>query len=55
MQKTIKSSEPKIILVVRKTRLDELIVRFNTLQQAQFYVESQGADFSDYQDEDKTY
>ena len=38
----------KIVLIVRETRLDELKARFNTVQQAQFYVEHLGADFSDY-------
>ena len=32
------ADERKIILIVRDTRLDELIARFNTVQQAQFYV-----------------
>ena len=49
------SSERKIILVVRRTRLDDLIARFNTLAQAQFYVEHLGADFSDYLQEHETY
>ena len=49
------SSERKIILVVRRTRLDDLIARFNTLAQAQFYVEHLGADFSDYLQEHKIY
>lgn len=49
------SDERKIILVVRPTRLDELIARFNTVQQAQFYVEHLGADFSDYLAEKKRY
>ncbi len=49
------SDERKIILVVRQTRLDELIARFNTAQQAQFYVEHLGADFSDYLAEKKRY
>ena len=48
-------TENKIILVTRHTRLDELIMRFNTLKQAQFYLERQGADFSDYLKEDETY
>jgi NAD kinase len=48
-------TEKKIILVVRKTRLDELIVRFNTEAQARFYVEHLGADFSDYKLEDSRY
>jgi len=48
-------TENKIVLVVRRTRLDELIARFNTEEQARFYVEHLGADFSDYQAEDRTY
>jgi NAD kinase len=48
-------SDQKIVLVVRPTRLDELIVRFNTVQQAQFYVEHLGADFSDYLQEHRRY
>jgi NAD kinase len=42
------AAENKIVLVVRPTRLDDLVARFNTVQQAQFYVEHLGADFSDY-------
>jgi NAD kinase len=38
----------KIILVTRKTRLDELIERFNTRAQAKFYIEHAGGDFSGY-------
>ncbi len=49
------SSENKVVLVVRRTRLDELITRFNTEDQARFYVEHMGADFSDYKQEDVTY
>jgi NAD kinase len=48
-------TENKIVLIIRQTRLDELISRFNTLAQAKFYVEHLGADFSDYQREDETY
>lgn len=48
-------TEKKIILVIRKTRLDELIARFNTEAQARFYVEHLGADFSDYKLEDTGY
>ncbi len=48
-------SERKIVLVVRRTRLAELIARFNTLDQARFYVEHLGADFSDYVREDERY
>lgn len=48
-------TENKIILVTRLTRLDELISRFNTLDQAKFYIEHMGGDFSDYQREYKRY
>src|SRR5271157_1458949 len=49
------SADRKIVLVVRATRLDELIARFNTVQQAQFYVEHLGADFADYLEEQRRY
>jgi NAD kinase len=45
----------RIVLVTRKTRLEELIVRFNTIEQARFYVEHLGADFSDYEAEHQVY
>lgn len=45
----------KIIVVTRKTRLDELIRKYNTLEQAKFYVEHLGADFSDYMREHLNY
>jgi hypothetical protein len=48
-------TESKIILVTRRTRLDDLIARFNTLPQARFYVERLGGDFSDYFDEHARY
>lgn len=48
-------SENRIVLITRQTRLDELLTRFNTYDQAKFYVEHMGADFSDYQNEDEIY
>lgn len=48
-------TENKIVLIIRPTRLEELICRFNTLEQARFYIEHLGADFSDYQREDEQY
>lgn len=48
-------TEKKIILVIRKTRLDDLIAKFNTESQARFYIEHLGADFEDYREEDRTY
>lgn len=38
----------KIVLVTRKTRLDELVDRFNTREQAKFYIEHSGGDFNSY-------
>jgi hypothetical protein len=45
----------KIVLVTRKTRLAELIERFNTTSQAKFYIEHAGGDFGEYQREDDAY
>jgi NAD kinase len=45
----------KVVLVVRKTRLAELIERFNTHAQAKFYLTHAGLDFDDYQREDDEY
>lgn len=50
-----KAEDRKIVLIVRDTRLDELVARFNTVQQAQFYVEHLGADFGDYLAEHQRY
>jgi NAD kinase len=47
--------ERKLVLVTRKTRLDELIARHHTAAQAKFYVEHLGADFADYEREHATY
>jgi NAD kinase len=49
------ASEHRLVLVTRQTRLEELVQRFNTEDQARFYIEHLGADFSDYQAEDRTY
>ncbi|MCI1945678.1 sugar kinase [Clostridium luticellarii] len=48
-------TENKIILVKRKTRFEELIARYNTAEQAKFYIEHLGGDFSDYVEEDRLY
>jgi NAD kinase len=49
------SADRKIVLVTRRTRLEELIAKYQTVAQAKFYVEHLGADFSDYQKEHETY
>ena len=45
----------KIVLVTRKTRLAELVERFNTLAQARFYIQHAGQDFAEYEREDEAY
>lgn len=45
----------KVVIIKRKTRLEELKIRYNTFEQAKFYVEHLGADFSDYEKEHKNY
>lgn len=50
-----RATDNKLILIIRKTRLEELIARFNTEAQARFYVEHLGADFSDYKLEHEIY
>ncbi len=45
----------KVVLIKRRTRYEELKRRYNTVEQARFYIEHLGADFSDYEREDKTY
>jgi NAD kinase len=45
----------KIIIVTRRTRLQELVTRFNTKAQARFYIEHSGGNFSDYEMEDDEY
>lgn len=49
------ANERKTVLVVRRTRLDELVARYHTLQQARFYIEHLGADFGDYLRESAAY
>ena len=45
----------KVVLLTRRTRLEELILRYNTIEQARFYIEHMGADFTDYLLEDRVY
>ena len=45
----------KIVLVTRRTRLEELIDRFNSKGQARFYIEHEGGDFSEYEAEHDAY
>ena len=45
----------KIVIVTRKTRMEELILRFNTRAQAKFCIEHAGGDFGEYEREDAAY
>ena len=45
----------KVVLIKRRTRYEELKRRYNTVEQARFYIEHLGADFSDYEKEDAVY
>lgn len=45
----------KIILVTRRTRLQELVDRYNTIEQARFQAEHLGMDFGDFLAEDQVY
>ncbi len=49
------SRDYRFVLVIRKTRLQELIERFNTWPQAKFYLEHNQADISDYLSEHDLY
>lgn len=45
----------KVVLIKRRTRYEELKKRYNTVEQARFYIEHLGADFSDYEAEHAAY
>lgn len=45
----------KLVVITRKTRLRELIERFNTRMQAKFFIEHSGGDFGEYEAEDDCY
>ena len=49
------ANDRKIVLVTRKTRLEDLVARYLTAAQARFHVEHLGADFSDYEHEHEVY
>jgi NAD kinase len=51
----VSGNDRKVVLVTRQTRLEELIAKFLTADQARFYVEHLGADFSDYEREHAAY
>jgi len=54
-RETVNAMYKKLIVVTRRTRLEELAARFNTRSQAKFYIEHAGGDFADYEQEDDAY
>ncbi|MFZ5635474.1 MAG: sugar kinase [Pseudomonadota bacterium] len=53
--KANESQDRRIVLVTRRTRLQELVLRYNTVEQARFQAEHLGMDFADFLLEDATY
>jgi len=47
--------EQRIVVIVRKTRLEELLYKYNTVAQSKFYIQHLGGDFSDYEAEHAQY
>lgn len=47
--------DKKIVLVTRRTRLEELVRRYNTIEQARFQAEHLGMDFEDFVLEDRQF
>ncbi len=45
----------KLVIITRKTALEELIERFNTRDQARFYLEHMGEDFAPYEEAHQAY
>ncbi len=48
-------TDRKIVVVTRKTRLQELKEKYCTLGQAKFYLEHLGESFSEYEEESTLY
>jgi NAD kinase len=44
--KALRPRREKVVIVTRKTRLEELVARFNTVDQARFYLERAGESFA---------
>lgn len=49
------SDERRIVVIIRQTRLEELLYKYNTVAQSKFYIEHLGGDFSDYEKEHNQY
>jgi NAD kinase len=51
----VQRADRKVVIVTRKTRIQELVAKYHTESQAKFYVEHLGADFTDYEAEHRGY
>ena len=51
----ITATDNKVVLITQRTRLENMIHRYNTESQAKFYLESHGSSFGDYKAEHDTY
>lgn len=51
----MEADDRKVVLVTRRTRLQELVARYNTVEQARFQAEHLGMDFGDFMLEDVVY
>jgi len=51
----VSAEDRKIVLVTRRTRLEDLVRRHNTVEQARFQAEHSGQDFGDFIEEDRIY
>jgi hypothetical protein len=51
----VKLQVEKLVIVTRRTRLDDLVARFNTPGQAKFYLDHSGGNFAEYQAEHDAY
>jgi len=45
----------KIVIIKKPTRLDQLVARFNSIQQVKFYIEHIDGNFEDYESEHSAY
>ncbi len=45
----------KVVIVTRRTRLEELLERFVTREQARFYLEHSGVEYGPYEEEQRSY
>ncbi|MBQ6380066.1 MAG: sugar kinase [Clostridia bacterium] len=50
-----RNAKQRIVLVTQKTRLENLVYRYNTIEQVKFYLECRSGDFEEYRTEHETY